>query len=157
VKAVKVCSLVKSLSYRLHSPVDCLKLTRALQKTSETLQSVADLFDDHVCRTYLEHLDEVLTACQARRTQLATHEVLKTVAHPSQLYAVHSSLVSELTSLIHAFQPIIDTHRNALLRYTEATEGSMARRPPTHSCQIIADPLFHNSPMRKLRRGVKRF
>ncbi|KAI0294422.1 hypothetical protein BC826DRAFT_1012266 [Russula brevipes] len=69
---------------------DCLKLTRALQKTGETLQSVADLYDDH-----------------ARRTQLITHEALKSVAHPSQLYA-----------------PIVDTHRNALSRYTEATEGS---------------------------------
>ncbi|KAI0302386.1 hypothetical protein B0F90DRAFT_1627635 [Multifurca ochricompacta] len=69
---------------------DCLKLTRALQKTSETLQSVADLYDDH-----------------ARRTQLATHDALKIVAHPSQLYA-----------------PIIDTHRNALSRYTEATVAS---------------------------------
>lgn len=27
---------------------DCLKLTKAMQKTSETLQSVADLYDDHV-------------------------------------------------------------------------------------------------------------
>lgn len=49
---------------------DCLKLTRALQKTSETLQSVADLYDDH-----------------ARRTQLITHEATKSVAHSSQLYA----------------------------------------------------------------------
>ncbi|KAH9958402.1 hypothetical protein BGW80DRAFT_1184802, partial [Lactifluus volemus] len=62
-------------------------------------ESVADLYhdDDH-----------------ARRTQLATREALKTVLHPSQLYA-----------------PIIDTHRNALSRYTEATEGSMARRCET--------------------------
>jgi hypothetical protein len=26
----------------------CLKLTKAMQKTSETLQSVADLYEDHV-------------------------------------------------------------------------------------------------------------
>ena len=32
------------------TPSDCLKLTKALQKTSETLQSVADLYDDHVRR-----------------------------------------------------------------------------------------------------------
>lgn len=32
----------------LHSYLaDCLKLTKALQKTSETLQNVADLYDDH--------------------------------------------------------------------------------------------------------------
>ena len=36
----------------LHNPSDCLKLTGALQKTSEILQSVADLYDDHVRGTY---------------------------------------------------------------------------------------------------------
>lgn len=29
-------------------PAGCLKLTKAMQKTSETLQIVADLYDDHV-------------------------------------------------------------------------------------------------------------
>ncbi|KAF7986303.1 hypothetical protein HWV62_35256 [Athelia sp. TMB] len=48
---------------------DCLRLTKALQKTSETLQNVADLYDDH-----------------ARRTQLVTHESLKGVAHPYSMY-----------------------------------------------------------------------
>ncbi|EJF59294.1 hypothetical protein BD309DRAFT_1031315 [Dichomitus squalens] len=48
----------------------CLKLTKAMQKTSETLQIVADLYDDH-----------------ARRRQLATHEAFKNVAHPTTLYA----------------------------------------------------------------------
>lgn len=28
--------------------IDCLRLTKAMQKTSETLQNVADLYDDHV-------------------------------------------------------------------------------------------------------------
>ncbi|KAI0821889.1 PX-domain-containing protein [Trametes gibbosa] len=59
----------------------CLKLTRAMQKTSETLQIVADLYDDH-----------------ARRTQLATHEAFKNVSHPSMLYApvvdTHKSTLS---------------------------------------------------------------
>ena len=27
---------------------DCLKLTKAMQKTSETFQTVADLYEDHV-------------------------------------------------------------------------------------------------------------
>ncbi len=27
---------------------DCLRLTKAMQKTTEVLQSVADLYDDHV-------------------------------------------------------------------------------------------------------------
>ncbi|KAF8068907.1 hypothetical protein FPV67DRAFT_1490194 [Lyophyllum atratum] len=60
---------------------ECLKLTKAMQKTSETLQSVADLYDDH-----------------ARRTQLATHESLKGAAHPSSLYepiiTTHKSTLS---------------------------------------------------------------
>ncbi|KZV66474.1 hypothetical protein PENSPDRAFT_701163 [Peniophora sp. CONT] len=70
----------------------CLKLTKALVKTGETLQSVADLYDDH-----------------ARRTQLHTHDMLKTVAHPSPIYA-----------------PVIDTHKNALRRYAESSHGSDA-------------------------------
>lgn len=86
-KAVKVCPQ-KSCFHTLHILADCLKLTRALQKTSETLQGVADLYDDHVCRAYLERIYEILRAHQARRTQLATHDALKGVAHPSQLYAV---------------------------------------------------------------------
>ncbi|KAI0322923.1 hypothetical protein OF83DRAFT_1048316 [Amylostereum chailletii] len=65
---------------------ECLRLTKALVKTSETMQNVADLYDDH-----------------ARRTQLHTHDALKSAAHPSPLYAA-----------------VVDTHRNALSRYTEA-------------------------------------
>ncbi|VDC02799.1 unnamed protein product [Peniophora sp. CBMAI 1063] len=71
----------------------CLKLTKALVKTGETLQSVADLYDDH-----------------ARRTQLHTHDMLKTVAHPSPIYA-----------------PVIDTHKNALRRYAESARGTDAK------------------------------
>ncbi|KAF7360444.1 Sorting nexin lst-4 [Mycena venus] len=66
---------------------DCLKLTKAMQKTSDALQSVADLYDDH-----------------ARRTQLVTHEALKSVAHPSSLY-----------------QGVVTTHRSTLSRYSQAT------------------------------------
>jgi hypothetical protein len=48
-------------SYTLHSQrAVCLKLTRALQKTSETLQSVADLYDDHVRYHLLHHCHEIL-------------------------------------------------------------------------------------------------
>lgn len=67
-----------------------MKLTKALVKTGETLQNVADLYDDH-----------------ARRTQLHTHDRLKTVAHPSPIYA-----------------PVIDTHKNALRRYAESSRGA---------------------------------
>ncbi|KAF7318958.1 SH3 and PX-domain-containing 3 [Mycena chlorophos] len=59
-------------------------------KTSEALQSVADLYDDH-----------------ARRTQLATHEALKGVAHPSSLY-----------------EGVINTHRSTLSRYSQATNNN---------------------------------
>lgn len=50
---------------------DCLKLTKSMQKAADTLQSVADMYDDH-----------------ARRTQLITHEALKGVSHPYTTYAV---------------------------------------------------------------------
>ncbi|KAJ7664277.1 hypothetical protein B0H17DRAFT_1091797 [Mycena rosella] len=80
---------------------DCLKLTKAMQKTSEALQSVADLYDDH-----------------ARRTQLATHETLKSVAHPSSLY-----------------EGVVTTHRSTLSRYSQVqdkqTDGEMAARCET--------------------------
>lgn len=56
------------------NPLDCLKLTKSTQKVADTLQSVADLFDDH-----------------ARRTQLVTHEALKGVSHPYATYAVRRS------------------------------------------------------------------
>ncbi|KAK7044602.1 SH3 and PX-domain-containing 3 [Favolaschia claudopus] len=82
---------------------DCLKLTKAMQKTSEALQNVADLYDDH-----------------ARRTQLATHEALKSVAHPSSLY-----------------EGVVTTHRSTLSRYSQAmatdkqTDSEMAARCET--------------------------
>lgn len=45
-----------------------------MQKAADTLQSVADMYDDH-----------------ARRTQLITHEALKGVSHPYTTYAVWHS------------------------------------------------------------------
>jgi hypothetical protein len=47
-----------------------------MQKAADTLQSVADVYDDH-----------------ARRTQLITHEALKGVSHPYTSYAVRRFLV----------------------------------------------------------------
>ncbi|KAF9072231.1 hypothetical protein BDP27DRAFT_1320612 [Rhodocollybia butyracea] len=81
---------------------ECLTLTKALQKTAETLQIVADLYDDH-----------------ARRTQLATHESLKSVAHPSPTY-----------------EGVVSTHRSTLTRYREAgregnTDDELASRCET--------------------------
>ncbi|KIM46899.1 hypothetical protein M413DRAFT_440467 [Hebeloma cylindrosporum] len=72
---------------------ECLKLTKAVQKTCETLQTVANLYDGH-----------------ARRTQLATHESLKLMAHPSSLY-----------------ESAITTHKSTLSRYREAVgNGNVA-------------------------------
>ncbi|KAL4245133.1 hypothetical protein ABKN59_010528 [Abortiporus biennis] len=49
---------------------DCVALTKAMQRTSETLIGVADLWDSH-----------------ARNTLFNTHDSLKSVAHPNALYA----------------------------------------------------------------------
>ncbi|KAJ3804056.1 hypothetical protein F5876DRAFT_83860 [Lentinula aff. lateritia] len=65
---------------------ECLSLSKSIQRTAETLQNVADLYDDH-----------------ARRTQLATHESFKSVAHPAPMY-----------------EGIVSTHRATLKRYREA-------------------------------------
>ncbi|OSX61140.1 hypothetical protein POSPLADRAFT_1047403 [Postia placenta MAD-698-R-SB12] len=78
-------------------------LTKALQKTSETLQNVADLYDDH-----------------ARRTQLATHEALKGVAHPEAIYA-----------------PVIDTHRSTLSRYHEAIRDGEEDEEVAARCETV--------------------
>ncbi|TDL25185.1 hypothetical protein BD410DRAFT_765795 [Rickenella mellea] len=82
---------------------ECLHLSKALQKTSETLQGVADLYDDH-----------------ARRTLLASHEALKDVVHPATLYA-----------------PIIETHRETLARYREATDPTTADDEMAGRCETV--------------------
>ncbi|GJE85133.1 PX-domain-containing protein [Phanerochaete sordida] len=82
---------------------ECLKLTKAMQKTSETLQTVADLYDDH-----------------ARRTQFATHESLKSVAHPSAMYA-----------------GVVDTHRSTLVRYHEATADGEENEEVAARCETV--------------------
>ena len=74
--------------------IECLKLTKALQKTADTLQTVANLYEGHVRQASLPfffldfssltlHYDK-----KARRTQLATHESLKLLAHPAAVYEV---------------------------------------------------------------------
>lgn len=55
---------------------DCLKLTKAVQKTAETLQSVADMYDDHVSDK-LSHVQPFAQDCyrpgegSLRRTNLS--------------------------------------------------------------------------------------
>ncbi|EJC97781.1 uncharacterized protein FOMMEDRAFT_149578 [Fomitiporia mediterranea MF3/22] len=74
---------------------DCLRLTKCIQKTAETLQGVADLYDGH-----------------ARRTMLETEDSLKDAAHPDKTYS-----------------PILDIHRETLLRYKEESESELTRSP----------------------------
>ncbi|PIL23132.1 hypothetical protein GSI_14441 [Ganoderma sinense ZZ0214-1] len=81
----------------------CLKLTKAMQKTSETLQIVADLYDDH-----------------ARRTQLATHEAFKNVAHPATLYA-----------------PVVDTHKSTLTRYHDSIREGREDEEMAARCETV--------------------
>lgn len=82
---------------------DCLKLTKAMQKTSDSLQIVADLYDDH-----------------ARRTQLATHEALKSVAHPYQSY-----------------EGIIETHQSTVSRYKDALRSEKSSDEMTARCETV--------------------
>jgi hypothetical protein len=41
-------SLYHAESAKTQMVEDCLRLTKAMQRTAETLQSIADLYDDHV-------------------------------------------------------------------------------------------------------------
>ncbi|KAG6919790.1 hypothetical protein DXG01_000290 [Tephrocybe rancida] len=82
---------------------DCLKLTKAMQKTAETIRVIADSYDDH-----------------ARRSQLATHESLKGMAHPSSLY-----------------EPIVTTHKETLSRYQEATREGQADEELVARCETV--------------------
>ncbi|KAL0571966.1 hypothetical protein V5O48_009992 [Marasmius crinis-equi] len=81
----------------------CLGLTKAMQRTTEALQSIADLYDDH-----------------ARRTQLATHESLKGVSHPSSLY-----------------DGVIATHRSTVTRYREATGETHTDEDMAARCETV--------------------
>ncbi|KAF9494964.1 hypothetical protein BDN71DRAFT_1470800 [Pleurotus eryngii] len=82
---------------------ECLKLTKAMQKMTDTLQNIADLYDDH-----------------ARRTQLATHEVMKGVAHPSSLY-----------------ESVITTHRSTLSRFKDATRNGSEDEDMASRCETV--------------------
>ncbi|KAF5379083.1 hypothetical protein D9615_005912 [Tricholomella constricta] len=106
---------------------DCLKLTKAMQKTSETLQGVADLYDDH-----------------ARRTQLATHESLKGMAHPSSLY-----------------EPIVTTHKSTLSRYQDATREGRADEEMAARCETVLNTTmaemetYHSQKLEDFRNMTK--
>lgn len=82
---------------------ECLKMTKGMQKTSEVLQTIADLYDNH-----------------ARHSQLVTHESLKSVAHPSTLYA-----------------DVVETHRSTLSRYKEATIRGSEDEDMAARCETV--------------------
>ncbi|KAG2107715.1 uncharacterized protein F5147DRAFT_696794 [Suillus discolor] len=82
---------------------DCLKLTKAMQKTSDGLQIVADLYDNH-----------------ARRTQLATHDAFKSVAHPYQLY-----------------EGIVETHQSTVSRYKDALKLGKSNDEMAARCETV--------------------
>lgn len=82
---------------------NCLKLTKAVQKTSEALQNIGDLYDDH-----------------ARRRQLATHESLKAVSHPSSIY-----------------EGVVSTHKSTLTRYRECTKELHADEDMAARCETV--------------------
>ncbi|KAG1876978.1 hypothetical protein C8R48DRAFT_768545 [Suillus tomentosus] len=84
---------------------DCLKLTKAMQKTSDGLQIVADLYDDHT---------------KARRTQLATHDTFKNVAHPYQLY-----------------EGIVETHQFTVSRYKDALKSGKSNDEMAARCETV--------------------
>jgi sorting nexin-9/18/33 len=44
-----LCAVFLIAMLCLYPVTDCLKLTKAMQKTSDALQTVADLYDNHVC------------------------------------------------------------------------------------------------------------
>ncbi|KAG9028962.1 hypothetical protein FS837_003699, partial [Tulasnella sp. UAMH 9824] len=77
--------------------------TKAYQRTAETLQYIADAYDDH-----------------ARRTQYATHDALKDVAHPSETYA-----------------GVIDTHRATLSRYNELMQSAEPDHTRAARCETV--------------------
>ncbi|KAG8987328.1 hypothetical protein FRB94_013426 [Tulasnella sp. JGI-2019a] len=82
---------------------DCLRRTKAFQRLAESLQSIANTYDDH-----------------ARRTQLATHETLKDVAHPGGVYA-----------------GVIDTHKSTLSRYEEAAGDHDPDHDKAARCETV--------------------
>jgi len=109
-----------------------------MQRTSDALQSIADLYDDHVSKgRCLYHQEETFNLSKARRTQLATHESLKGVSHPSSLY-----------------DGVIATHRSTVTRYREATSDSHVCLSGQYLDVLISLFLFDRQ-MKRWRRAAK--
>ncbi|KAG1852653.1 hypothetical protein C8R48DRAFT_676150 [Suillus tomentosus] len=68
-----------------------------LAKTSDGLQIVADLYDDHT---------------KARRTQLATHDAFKSVAHPYQLYESNDEMAARSETVLNTTMAEMDTYHD---------------------------------------------
>jgi sorting nexin-9/18/33 len=68
--------------------------------------------------------------------QLATHEALKDVAHPSVLYAV-GTLQWDLNVTVTIWQPVVDTHKSTLSRYKTALKGKGNTEEITGRCETV--------------------
>jgi len=71
-KTASVCVIkIPPKPYIDQSWTECLKLTKAVQKTCETLQTVANLYDGHVRDIYAYYQITVqLISCLARHAEL---------------------------------------------------------------------------------------
>lgn len=95
-------SSIKQGKISLHNS-ECVNLTKGFKKFSEALHFIADLYDDHVSLSVVTNIFLAYCYDQARRTQFATHESLKSMAHPDLMY-----------------QDVISMHDATLLRYKDA-------------------------------------
>lgn len=118
--------LVTQLTYII---IDCLKATKAIQKVSGALQSIARLYDDNVsvlrrCRFGYARM----ISLQSRRTMLATHQSLKSLAHPHMVYQVISPCQRSMLQwplMRGLVQGIIEIHRATATRCAEAVQNEV--------------------------------
>ncbi|KAL5499175.1 hypothetical protein ACEPAH_1693 [Sanghuangporus vaninii] len=92
---------------------ECLRFTKCMQKTAETLQGVADLYDNH-----------------ARRTMLETEDSLKDVAYPNVIYApvldIHRQTLERYKEASESIQELSrpNVQKNDEANETEAIHAS---------------------------------
>ncbi|KAJ1311888.1 hypothetical protein OPQ81_010347 [Rhizoctonia solani] len=88
---------------------ECLHTTKAVQKMAECMQGVANLHED-----------------SAKRTTLATHDMVKDMSHPTMVYA-----------------PLMDTHKQALARYRESEHS--ADTSSNHETSSRCETVLHTT------------
>ncbi|KAL1726262.1 hypothetical protein EV714DRAFT_219657 [Schizophyllum commune] len=130
---------------------ECLKLTKAMQKTSDTMQNVADLYEAH-----------------ARRRQLDTHESFKGVAHPYSHYegviTTHRSALSRYHEATNAEQPNEEVagRCETVLNVTMAEMDTYHQQKVQDFSTITKDHLdgeieFYEQVLRRLRNARQAF